>query len=80
MERSESTIAVHFSSAVTKAWSGRRPPLHGAVGGDGDDGQAINRPEFARDFPRRAGHAREAQVAAEEALVADARERFLLPR
>ena len=54
--------------------------LHGPVRRNAYDREPIDRCEFAGDFLRRPGHAREAEVAAEEALVADPGPRILATR
>ncbi len=46
------------------------------VGRQADDAQAVNRAQFARHLPRRAGHAAELQIAVEETLIGDARQRL----
>src|SRR5690606_6437199 len=48
---------------------------HRLVRRHADDGEAVPAPEFGRDFPRGAGHAAQALVPLEVALVADARAR-----
>jgi len=49
------------------------------IGRNGDDRQAIHRPQLPGHLPGGPGHSGKAQIAAKEALVTDPRERLLLP-
>ena len=51
---------------------------HRPVGRDAHHLQPVDRPQLARDLARGAGHAGQVQVAPEEALVGDARQRLAL--
>ena len=56
---------------------GPRAAIQRPVGRHGHDGEPVHAPQLARHLPRRARHPREPEVAAEEALVADARQRVV---
>ena len=71
----------HLSSAPRQDRKpGIAPPRRAAACGTVDGAQAVDAPQLARDLARRAGHARESQVATKEALVADARDGLALWR
>ena len=53
-------------------------PGEGFVGGDGNDVEPVHRPEFIGHFRGGARHPGQVEVAAEEALVADAGQGFIL--